>query len=246
VIVTSKTGRDSPQTVLSRAGNDWRTCASDLVRWLVNNNRCFSSGEVASYIRLYRPDVVFSVTALGDTMRDWYYSREMPSYELGYPSIISRTTTGRHSTPAGAQVFVYAPSTTEGLAHDFEVDVPLPATVAPKRTVAEATARVKARQSTEDLLATVRADRRCVIPRVAVEALIHKSGRRFNVESDPMFLHFTGDEVSLSLDHQPGAQPYFLWAGGGRVSFAAPKGTEPYVPGQYPIRFEANMLVVEL
>jgi hypothetical protein len=222
IIHHAATGRDTPRTVLERAGNDWRTCATDLIQWLVKNDRCFSSGEIALYLRTHRPEVVFSVLTLGDQLRNWYYGKELPPYDAGYPTMVSREFLDAEGKPR--KVFVFAPSESAGRAHDFQVKVPLPA------EVRERAPKVKP-EPVEEFVATIRSNRRCVVPRGAVERHIHLHGTPFQVEEDPIFLTYLADgDVWLSLDSSPGAVPVFLWSGGGRVQFPAPKGHPGYEP----------------
>ena len=227
MIIHSPTGSQTPASVLATAGDDWRTCAADLLRWLVANDRCFSSGELAHYIRKHRPDVVFSVTTLGDTLRDWYYGQELPSYtedngDKLYPAMVPRTTQGTFNTAAGVQVFVYAKNEAEGLQHDFEVSVPTPRPLIPRQTV---------KRTTEDLTAHVRSDRRCIVPRAAFEFFVHEVGRTIRIGVDQAHLTFYPQEVRITLDPTPISTPYHLWAGRGRIAFAAPDGQDPYMPG---------------
>lgn len=128
----------TPATVLAPA-TDWRTATTDLITWLVANDRCFSSGEVAAYLRTYRPDLAFSVPGVGEYIRNAYDNGGLPSYDDGqggtlYPTQVPRTTTGiartldgrtvQTRTPVGQSVFVYAKDGVDGFAHDFEVYIP--------------------------------------------------------------------------------------------------------------------------
>lgn len=250
MIITSSTSSDTPATVLARAGKDWRTAAADLIRWLVTNDRCFSSGELAHYIRRHRPDMTFSVLDLGNQVRDWYYNRDMPSYDSGlYPAMVPRTTEGCYRTQAGVRVFVYAPTDAEGRAHDFEVDVPLPqATVGqpPRLPPSDPATITGSRRTDNDLVAVVRADRRCVVPRSAFEFFVHATGRSIRIGTDPIYITFASDEVRITLDPTPTSTPYHLWAGAGRVAFAASKGIV-FTPGQrFPVYASPAALVVRI
>lgn len=137
-IVTSVTGNSTPATVIAGA-TDWRTAVTDLIAWLVANDRCFSSGEIAAMLRTYRPDLAFKVASVGEFIRDAYDNGNIPSYDDGqggiiYPTQVPRTTNGAartldgrtvvSKTPAGQAVFVYAKDGTDGFAHDFEVYIP--------------------------------------------------------------------------------------------------------------------------
>ena len=242
-IITSPTGAKTPATVLAESGPEWMTCATDLIHWLVANGRCFSSGEIAHYIRIHRPDVQFSVTALGDAIRDWYYGQEMPAYDTGYPAMVPRTTEGKYRTAAGVPVFVYAPSEAEGLAHDFEVDVPMPPEVRPRPATHTQTITGTNKPQGE-VRAVVRSDRRCVVPRSAFEFFVHTTGRTIRIGTDPVHIDFVGSEVRITLDPTPTSTPYHLWAGRGRVAFA---GKTPFTPGDtFPIYATPTALVVRI
>ena len=236
MIVKSVTGAETPSTILAKAGNDWKTCAIDLIRWLISNDRCFSSGEIANYIRQHRPDVSFSVLDLGNQVRDWYYGQALPPYDSGlYPAMVPRTTEGTFRTQAGVRVFVYAPDEAQGKAHDFEVDVPLPPALEnqPARVPPSDPATITgSRRTDEELFAVVRADRRCVIPRPAFEFFVHATGRTIRIGTNPVHITFTSDTARITLDPTATSTPYHLWAGAGRVAFAAQPPVSPFTPGQ--------------
>jgi len=137
-IVTSPTGNSTPATVIAGA-TDWRTAVTDLIAWLVANDRCFSSGEIAAILRTNRPDLSFKVASIGEFVRDAYDNGNIPSYDDGqggtlYPTQVPRTTNGTartldgrtvvSKTPVGQAVFVYAKDSVDGFAHDFEVYIP--------------------------------------------------------------------------------------------------------------------------
>ena len=109
---------------------DWRTVATAFVHYHIVTEDCFSSGEIARDIRLYRPELVFSVGELGAHIRQLHTQHRMPDYDDGfsqdYPVTTTRTTTGLGRTPAGKEVVVYGPSQSTALQHDFEVDIPPP------------------------------------------------------------------------------------------------------------------------
>jgi len=139
----------TPATVMS-ATTDWREALIALVQWLVANDRCFSSGECAAYLRKYRPDLQFAQNTLGEYLRRWFDNDPNPQYPVPpafpeyddgqggtlYPTQVARTTSGVartldgrtvvSRTPVGFTVFVYAKDNSAGYAHDFEVLVPDP------------------------------------------------------------------------------------------------------------------------
>lgn len=109
---------------------DWRTVALAFVDYRIGTDQCFSSGEIARELRLYRPDLVFGVGELGEHLRQQHQNQALAAYDDGfdeaYPVNVTRTTTGRGRTPAGVQVVVYGKTPTDAQQHDFEVDIPPP------------------------------------------------------------------------------------------------------------------------
>lgn len=120
---------------------DWREAVRFDIDLRVSERQCFSSGEIATDLRVYRPDLAFAVGGLGEYVRDLYVSNEFPSYtdDVGnadYPLQVARITTGaarkftgehvQGRTPAGQVVFVYGREHQECLDHEFEVYIPKP------------------------------------------------------------------------------------------------------------------------
>jgi len=111
---------------------DWRSVVNGLCDFLISEGHCFSSGELARWLRQYRKDLRFSVPRLGEHVRDAFYAGTMTEYPddgsglPAYPSQVPRQTQGLGRTPAGTQVFVYCPDQTAGFGHNFEVDIPRP------------------------------------------------------------------------------------------------------------------------
>ena len=111
---------------------DWRAAAEATIEYLIAEGQCFSSGEVARWLRICEPSLMFSVPSLGVYIRDLFDNQNMPQYpddgwgQPVYPSQVPRTTQGFTRTPAGIEVMVYCPDQQEGFAHGFEVDIPKP------------------------------------------------------------------------------------------------------------------------
>jgi hypothetical protein len=110
---------------------DWRTACTDMIAYMVESGVPFSSGEITREIRLGNPNLRFSATTLGEYVKEQFYGGTMPNYldafdQPVYPVQVPRTTQGLGRTPAGLQVFVYAPDQASGDAHPFEVDIPVP------------------------------------------------------------------------------------------------------------------------
>lgn len=122
------------------SARDWREATRLVITNFSEENRPFSSGEIAMILRVYRPDMAFSVGSLGEYVRDMYVGNEFPNVDDGvgqpvYPSQVPRITTGaaqtftgefvQGRTPAGQVVFVYG-ETNAAQSHNFEVYIPLP------------------------------------------------------------------------------------------------------------------------
>jgi len=121
-----------PKSVLAAADTkNWRAAVSAFIAHKIESNLPFSSGELAAELRTHRPDLAFSVIALGDFVRDMFYAGAMDLYDDGMgglvpPCQIPCTTQGIGRTPAGQIVFVYGPDPVTCQGHPFEVDIPLP------------------------------------------------------------------------------------------------------------------------
>lgn len=228
---------------------DWHPAANALVDHLIAEGECFSSGEVARWMRIHRPDLRFSVPTLGEHVRDLYYAGSMPQYpDDGYgvpmpPTQVPRTTQGLCRTPAGIQVFVYCPEAQKGFAHNFEVDIPTPggaATVYPNPPPVQTqpasgapTIQITGASNVPlvALKATVQQDRRLQVPRSAFEAFVHFCGIPMK-GGDPVYVLIEADKAVITLaDPGNGAKPYDLTRDRGRVSFPAMPGTQPFEPG---------------
>lgn len=122
---------NSPAECCANAST-WEQAVDNVVQYLVSQGACFSSGEVVSHIRTHRSDLVFRHGWVGERLQRAFANGTMPDYEGGpgigtiHPVQMIRQTSGLGRTPAGVQVFVYAPDPQAGADHHFEVDVPLP------------------------------------------------------------------------------------------------------------------------
>lgn len=231
---------------------DWRQAAQDLIGHWVDNGECFSSGEVASALRVHRPDLRFSVPSLGEHIRDLFYSNALPGYPDADPTcgkspvtMSPRFTVGLFPdrTPAGVQVFVYGPEVGACDAHEFEVFIPNPAK---GETMADAPAPAKTRPEPArgsmkspitiggsktpvgDVVATVWPDGRLCVPRAAFEAAVHLAGNPIK-GGDPVFVQCDAQQATITLVDLPGTTRYDLWTTQGRIAFANP--AKPFTPG---------------
>lgn len=253
---------------------DWRTAVVDLLTAWIAAGRCFSSGEVASALRVHRTDLRFSVPNLGEYLRDCFYGGTLPTYpdvDDGYGNMVPlavtmspRTTVGLYPdrTPAGIQVFVYGPEVGACDAHEFEVFIPNPAageTMASAPTPAKGTpAPARGSQAggkgpvtiggsktpAGDIEATVWPDSRIGIPRSAFEVAVHLAGTPIK-GGDPVFVTCTATEATVTLADVAGSTRYDLWTTGGRIAFANP--AKPFVPGaKFKLDITAGKIVVKL
>lgn len=251
----ASTSHSNPQDATAQSP-DWRTATMDLINFKVANGQAFSSGEIAAFLRQFRPDLRFSVPTLGEFIRDAYFGGTLPCYDDGQGNPVSasqvpRTTVGTGRTPAGVQVFVYAFNQADGDAHDFEVDIPAPpgapSFTAPQATSGGSTSPQpskprKAKATSGKLEAHVWADGRVLIPRVAVDAFVHATGRTI-VKGD--LLHVTCDagRIVVTMDATATSRSYNLWADQGRV---ATKHKDAVPGASYPITVDNEALIVDL
>ena len=220
---------------------DWQSAVHSLLNYLIQENACFSSGEVAAALRTFRPDLVFSVLSVGEFLRDMFYTDMLPSYEdnMGdevYPVQVSRITQGIGRTKAGIMVFVYGIDRDTADGHDFEVDIPLPgnqATLNPDTGMPQAyptpdghiEVMAPTTLSSENAglpMAYVANDTRCYLPRKVVDAYFHIIGQTVQRGTKAyVYINEEGDAV-VTADPTPGAHEYALWATTGRVAFYHP------------------------
>lgn len=246
--------------------SDWQTAVNDLLTFWTQEERPFSSGEVACALRTHRPDLRFSVLRAGEHIRDMFYSQTMSPYASGMPFQVPRLTEGLypHRTPAGTEVFVYAPSPEDGDEHDFEVYIPEPG-----QTIADAPQEAvpQTQQAQSDntgqtptpvgifgrkiaganVVAKVHPDKRLCVPRSAFELAVHFGSKPMR-GGDPVYVQQEGTKVVISLeDPGNGAKPYDLSATRGRVLFPSADPSRPFTPGDvFQVQVQAGTVVVKL
>lgn len=232
---------------------DWKQTARDYIFDLIEAGSCFSSGEVAKYLRETSPETRFSVRALGEYVRDLFYTGQMPGSPDGYgntwPIIqVPRITTGISRTPAGMQVFVYGCDVQECLQHPFEVDIPSfgqpqTTTQAPTPPSQPAGVAINGSATSTTLVAKVHTDGRLCIPRSAFEAYVHETGQPMTGGQSVYVMVDQNEILTISLDNTPGSSSYDLSRTRGRVLIAHPR----FTPGdQYEIEVDENALAIDL
>lgn len=272
---TPTTPTTLPQTTLDAADKgNWRDAASTLIAHKIAAGLPFSSGEIAAELRAGRPDLPFGAMTLGDYIRDLFYTGGMDLYEDASgvipPCQVPRTTQGIGRTPAGKQVFVYGPDPSVCLAHDFEVDIPLPPGVpslppgvssppwsmasksipmqvvapsapTPAKTPVSITGAFAPRALPN---ATVHTDNRLCVPRGAFEGYMLATNHVMR-GGDPVYTRFEGNDLVISTTQLPGTAKYDLAKDRGRVLVTSPSA--PFTPGdRYRIYIEHGELRVDI
>jgi len=224
----------------------WQDAVCSLIDGHVARGGCFSSGELARAIRLTRPDFRFAVTELGEFVKDLFHQGAIEY--AGQPAVqVPRRTVGRSRTPAGTEVFVYAPSPALGGAHDFEVEIPRPAftpTDLERKRFAAAAAQANA-----EMIATVHGDGRLCIPRRAFEQLSHATGVSIR-GGDRIWIGVESDapvRLRIYLEQRDGCSAHALQPDRGRVRFSAPDELPRFMPGaQFGIAVDGDGLRIDL
>ncbi|HLT40290.1 MAG TPA: hypothetical protein VK034_28620 [Enhygromyxa sp.] len=248
---TTMTIEQSPDLAHERT---WQDAVCTLIDCFCADERCFSSGELARTLRIERADFRFAVTELGEFVKDLFHQGAI-EYRDRHGRVtaavqVPRRTAGRSRTPAGTEVFVYAPSPALGQAHDFEVEIPRPSfspTDVERRRFAAAAAQANA-----EMVASVHGDGRLCIPRRAFEQLSHATGIAIRggdevyveVSVDP---HGTGETLRVYLRARSGCSAYGLSPERGRVRFSAPAGLPSFIAGaRFPITIVGDALTIVL
>ncbi|MDG1482957.1 MAG: hypothetical protein P8R54_25425 [Myxococcota bacterium] len=252
-------------------GTDYLGAVDALIALCIYHGACFSSGEIAAWIRTYRPDMTFSArNDIGSRLRSRYRSGMTP-YASGRVVQVSRHTTGFSTTPIGQLVYVYAPSALAGQAHPFELTAPTPgampdptnlpdAPVQPDTLVKERSARAPTtRKRTRSAqrrsarrhnvsrpsTATVHGNGRLCVPRAAFEALSRTLSTPLS-GGDAVYITRDGDDVTIAAAASPGATPYTLVRRRLRLLFASRSGAAFKPDTRYRIVVTTDGLTIDL
>lgn len=217
---------------------EWVGAVEALARLHVVKGQPFSSGELAAHLRTFRRDLRFSVSSVGQYLRDHYENGQFPAYldEDGDEHEVlqtSRVTEGWSRTPPGQPVFVYCHDAALAQRHAFEVDIPLPG--APLQIEADGLPPVPVQpqapqphfqaqaQAQTPLTAYRHSDGRLLIPRATLDAFEasqgHTRGQHLQV-----WVTVTGTSLSVSLTNN-GGNPYMLTSGN-RLFVSRPDGDD--------------------
>ena len=230
----------------------WQDAVCTIIDHDCRTDTCFSSGELARALRIERPDFRFAVTEIGEFVKDLFHQGAIEYRDRhGRVTIavqVPRRTDGRSRTPAGTEVFVYAPTPMLGSAHEFEVEIPrmgFTPTALERQRFASVAAIANA-----EMIATVHGDGRLCIPRRAFEQLSHATGvaiRGGDTVGIAVEIGPRGSQLRIYLDQRDGCQAHALSPERGRVRLSAPSQLPGFTPGErYAIEIDRDALVVSL
>ena len=261
---------------ISNGGRDYLGAIDALIELCISCGACFSSGEIAAFIRTYRPDMKFNVKHdVGNRVRSRFSAR-MPAYSTGPVVQVSRHTAGYSTTTVGHLVYVYAPNQMAGKAHPFEVTAPkgggpiptpnnLPtAPVQSAMKVKSAPSRTpRATRTTRRARTTTRRRNRSTWRSTqASVATVHGNRRlcvsrsSFMALSDRLgtpiqggssvYVSRDGDTVSITLTPVQGADTYTLVSTRCRLLFASRSGTAFTPSASYAVTVTDTGLTLDL
>ena len=228
---------------------DWQQAVVDYINCTTVMGQPFTSGHITTILRVYRPELNFKHEWIGERVQDLFYNGDVQY--AGVPAVqVPRVCAGLGRTPAGTTVFTYGPDQAEALTFPFELDIPKPGSglkTMPTEHPIQALSPTPALPTPADMKATVHADLRLCIPRAALEALLHVTGRVFR-GNDEVWVRFDDnpERVFISLDQQQGAVNYDVGSSRGRVLF--PKaGSGQFEHGDiFAVEILGDELVVDL
>ena len=265
---------DSSNAVALQGQTDLPGAISALLTYWASINRPYSSGEVAACIREHLPTLRFSVLTVGEILREQFYAGSMLGYPDGnggfmQPFQVPRFTEGLYPdrTPAGQQVFVYAPDDLSGQDHPFEVfipkpgesqsDAPVQATPQTMLAAADSTGKTqtpidifgaKAAVDPNSITASVHKDRRLCITRAAFEAAVSLGGKAMR-GGDPVWVtqNDSNLKVHLSDPNDPTAVVYSLVPDRGRIRVTSQDVKNPFQSGTvYRVVVGAGIITVNI
>jgi hypothetical protein len=245
---------------IANNGTDYLGAIDALIELCISRGACFSSGEIAAWLRTYRPDLRFNAASdIGNRVRG-RFGAGMPDYATGKVLQVSRYTSGYSTTSVGHLVYVYAPSISAGQAHPFEVTAPAPGAMpdpnnlppvpvqpaapikpntrqtsrkvsaARKARKTRARRRTTPRNASRPRTATVHGNGRLCVPRASFEALAEKLGTPIQ-GGGTVYVSHSDDSVLISLTADPAAVAYTLVSTRCRLLFASHTGTA-FKPGR--------------
>jgi len=213
---------DALKTAIAKSPT-WEDAIDDFITCTTDLGQPLTSGHITTILRVYRPELRFSHFKIGEIVQDKFYAGDI-QYGSQPATQESRVCAGLGRTPAGTGVFCIGPTTQECLDFPFELDIPEPGagltqmpTEHPIQQGVKITPKVP---SKVDMRAKVHNDHRLCVPRIALEALMHATGRSFRA-GDQVWVRFddVANTATVGLDQKPNAVNYDISKDRGRVLF---------------------------
>jgi hypothetical protein len=228
----------------------WEQAIGDFIACTTQLKQSFTSGHVTTILRVYRPELRFSHFKIGEICQDKFYSGEI-EYDGVSAVQVPRVCAGLGRTPAGTTVFCYGPDEDAAEEFPFELDIPeagAQLSVMPTEHPIQQGITIKPNlPSAVDMRAKVHNDHRLCVPRVALEGLLHSTGKALR-GGDRVWVRFddAGDTAFVGLDKTDGAVDYAVGDSRGRVLF--PKaGTGQFQHGDiFAVTIANDELAVDL
>lgn len=200
----------------------WEDAVDDFIACTTQLGQPFTSGHVTTILRVYRPEFQFKHEWVGARCQDKFYNQEVDYH--GQAAVqIPRVCAGLGRTPSGTTVLVYGADDDDADNFPFELDIPKPGaglTQMPQEHPIQATQMQPRVPSKVDMKATVHADHRLCVPRIAFEGLMHSTGRKFRA-GDKAWVRFedSPERAIVSLDQAANAVDYDIAKDRGRILF---------------------------
>lgn len=228
----------------------WEDAISDFITCTTQLGQALTSGHITTILRVYRPDFRFSHFKIGEIVQEKLFAGEI-EYNGQPATQVSRVCAGLGRTPEGTAVFCIGPDPQACQDFPFELDIPEPGAglkqMPQEHPIQQGVTIAPKAPSKADMKATVHSDHRLCVPRVAFEALMHKTGQSFRA-GDRAWVRFEDgpDRAIVSLSQQSGAVDYDIGKDRGRILF--PKaGSGQFQHGDiFAIEIANNELVVAI
>ena len=201
----------------------WEEAIDDFIACTTSDavNQPMTSGHVTTILRVYRPEFRFSHFKVGEIVQEKFWAGEI-LYD-GVPATqVPRVCAGLGRTPAGTTVFCIGPDEESAEEFPFELDIPeagAQLSVMPTEHPIQQGITIKPNlPSPVDMRAKVHNDHHLCVPRVALEALLHSTGRALK-GGDRVWVRFddAAEQAIISLDQVGGAVDYGVGEERGRV-----------------------------
>jgi hypothetical protein len=228
----------------------WEQAIDDFIKCTTDLGQPFTSGHITTILRVYRPELRFSHYKIGEICQNKFYDEEIKYGDDGAVQI-PRICAGLGRTPAGTTVFCYGHDEEAAEEFPFELDIPeagAQLSVMPTEHPLQPNITIKPTlPSKVDMRAKVHSDYRLCVPRVALEGLLHATGRALR-GGDRVWVRFddAADHAIVSFDQVGNGVDYGIGEERGRVLFAKP-GSGQFQHGDiFGVEIVNDELVVDL